>query len=114
MLRKKQHLTHSGFITILTYYASINRGISPSVSAYFPEIVGVKKETVALPENLNPLWVSGFVAGSHGQGGFSIGIRQETGQIYFRFHITQHKPSPFGKGGIVRPLRENEFIYPIF
>lgn len=31
--------------------------------------------------------VSGFVAGD---GGFSIGIRKETGQIYFRFHITQH------------------------
>jgi hypothetical protein len=57
------------------------------VSAAFPEIIGVEKETVVLPENLNPLWLSGFVAGD---GGFSIGIRQETGQIYFRSHITQH------------------------
>ena len=32
-------------------------------------------------------WVSGFVAGD---GGFSIGIRKNTSQIYFRFHIAQH------------------------
>ena len=39
--------------------------------------------------NLHPEWVSAerFVAGD---GGFSIGIRKATGQIYFRFHIAQH------------------------
>nr|UEK25993.1 hypothetical protein [Mutinus fleischeri] len=83
----KQHLTASGFSTILSYYASLNKGMSPSVLAAFPEIIGVKKDTVALPDNLNPHWLSGFVAGD---GGFSIGIRTETGQIYFRFHVTQH------------------------
>lgn len=83
----KQHLTYSGFSTILTYYASINRGMSPKVSASFPYIKSVKKEKVVLPDNLNPNWVSGFIAGD---GGFSIGIRPKTGQIYFRFYITQH------------------------
>jgi hypothetical protein len=39
------------------------------------------------PNLLNPYWVSGFTAGD---GGFSIGIRPITGQIYFRFHIAQH------------------------
>jgi len=87
LMSTKQHLTASGFSTILSYYASINKGMSPSVLAAFPEIIGVKKDTVALPDNLNPHWLSGFVAGD---GGFSIGIRTETGQIYFRFHVTQH------------------------
>nr|UEV87080.1 hypothetical protein [Grifola frondosa] len=83
----KQHLTPIGFITVLSYYASINKGLSPKVLSAFPDIVGVDKVIVNLPERLHPEWVSGFVAGD---GGFSIGIRENTGQIYFRFHITQH------------------------
>nr|QKS32138.1 LAGLIDADG endonuclease [Sphaerobolus stellatus] len=83
----KQHLTPSGFSTILSYYASINRGMSAIVSAAFPDIIGVQKDKVILPDNLDPHWVSGFIAGD---GGFYIGIRPKIGQIYFRFHITQH------------------------
>jgi len=86
-ISKKEHLTEKGFSTILTYYASINKGLSPSVSSSFPGITGIKKESVILPDNLNPNWVSGFVAGD---GGFSIGIRKKTSQIYFRFQVTQH------------------------
>lgn len=87
LMSKKQHLSDQGFSTILSYYASINKGMSPSVSNAFPDIIGVKKDTIVLPNSLNPNWVSGFVAGD---GGFSIGIRKKTEQIYFRFHITQH------------------------
>ena len=91
----KQHLTPVGFSTVLSYYASINKGMSPKVLSDFPNVVGVDRDGVGsrhpdqvyLPERLNPEWVSGFVAGD---GGFSIGIRKNTGQIYFRFHITQH------------------------
>lgn len=83
----KQHLTSTGFTSILTYYSSINRGMSPTVLAAFPGIIGKDKVNVILPNNLNPHWISGFTAGD---GGFSIGIRQGTGQIYFRFHIAQH------------------------
>ena len=60
---------------------------SPKVLSAFPNVVGVDRVKVNLPERLAPDWVSGFVAGD---GGFSIGIRKNTGQIYFRFHITQH------------------------
>lgn len=83
----KQHLTDFGFKTVLSYYASINKGVTTKVLSVFPDIVGVDKVKINLPENLQPEWVSGFVAGD---GGFSIGIRENTGQIYFRFHITQH------------------------
>ncbi len=84
---EKQHLTDTGFNTILSLYASINRGMSPKVLTVFPNIVPVDKIRVVLPKDLNPYWVSGFTAGD---GGFSIGIRKSTQQIYFRFHIAQH------------------------
>lgn len=83
----KQHLTDFGFKTVLSYYASINKGVTTKVLSVFPDIVGVDKVKINLPENLQPERVSGFLAGD---GGFSIGIRENTGQIYFRFHITQH------------------------
>lgn len=87
MMSVKQHLTTLGFIIIISFYASINRGISPKVKSEFPSIKLATKEEVILPNKLNPNWVSGFCAGD---GGFSVGIRETTGQIYFRFHITQH------------------------
>lgn len=87
----KQHLTFIGFKTILNYYASINKGLSSKVLSAIQaekiEVVGIDKVKSKLPEHLQPEWVSGFVAGD---GGFSIGIRKNTGQIYFRFHIAQH------------------------
>ena len=62
----KEHLTPTGFNTILTYYASINKGMTSKVSSQFPNIVGVEKvENNALNSTieLNPFWVTGFTAG---------------------------------------------------
>ena len=87
LMSTKQHLTPIGFKTILSYYASINTGLSPKVTVAYPNVIPADRVRVNLPTNLNPEWVSGFVAGD---GGFSIGIRKPTGQIYFRFHIAQH------------------------
>jgi hypothetical protein len=61
--------------------------MSSTVLAAFPDIVAADKINVILPDNLEPNWVSGFTAGD---GGFSIGVRPNSGQIYFRFHIAQH------------------------
>ena len=83
----KQHLTPIGFSTVLSYYASINKGLSTKVATVYPQVVPAAKVEVNLPKILHPEWVSGFVAGD---GGFSIVIRKTTGQIYFRFHIAQH------------------------
>ena len=74
-------------MTILSFYASINRGLSSAVLSSFPNVIGKERLKPNKPENLNPNWVSGFTAGD---GGFSIGIRKETKQIYFRFYLTQH------------------------
>lgn len=95
IILNKDHLTKEGFLNILSYYASINRGLSPGVSSvlkYYPKILPVYRPVINLPGNLNPHWVSGFVAGD---GGFSIYVRSAEdyalGQkVYCRFHIAQH------------------------
>lgn len=87
MIKNKEHLTDLGFKEVLSYYSSINRGPSKTVSELFPEVVKAQRPLFALPLGLNPYWVSGFSAG---ESGFSIGVRANTGQIYFRFHIAQH------------------------
>lgn len=91
LMETKQHLTFSGLSKVVSYYACINLGASPAVLESFPQLetaaIELEKSKPILPVSLNPYWVSGFTAGD---GGFSIGIRKITGQIYFRFHIAQH------------------------
>lgn len=92
IILNKEHLIKSGFETILTYYASINNGVSKKVLNNYPNIIPVKRGNVILPKNLNPFWVSGFVSGD---GGFSIIVRPSNSyilkqQVACRFQITQH------------------------
>ena len=92
MIFNKDHLTDKGFLKILSYYGSINKGVSTKVLNHYPNILPVDKPTINLPENLNPQWVSGFVAGD---GGFSIYVRPAVDyvlkeKVYCRFHIAQH------------------------
>jgi len=54
IILNKEHLTKEGFLKILPYYASINRGVSKKVKKYYPDIIPVEKTDVSLPENLNP------------------------------------------------------------
>jgi hypothetical protein len=54
MMANGLHLTADGFNTILTYYASINKGMSQTLLAYFPNIVPVLRPAVILPTVLNP------------------------------------------------------------
>lgn len=92
IILNKEHLTKEGFLEILSNYASINRGVSKKVKKYFPDIIPRNRANISLPDNLNPQWVSGFVAGD---GGFSIYIRQAKGytlteNVFCIFHIAQH------------------------
>jgi len=50
----KDHLNKAGFLTILSYYASINTGVSKKVLKYYPDIIPFPKPIVTLPDNLNP------------------------------------------------------------
>lgn len=87
----KEHLNLRGFLTILSYYASINRGISKKVLTFFPDIKPQDRPLFTLPEELNPQWVSGFVGGD---GGFSIYVNDTIDnlkqRLSYRFYITQH------------------------
>lgn len=57
----KSRSGEKGFLSILSYYASINRGVSKKVLEYYPNITPADKPIVNLPEALDPNWVSGFV-----------------------------------------------------
>lgn len=94
LISNKEHLTEKGFLEILSLYASINTGVSKKVSQIYTNIIPAPKplRTKLLPDNLNPNWVSGFVAGD---GGFSIYVRSVKDyalgeKVYCRFHIAQH------------------------
>lgn len=92
IISNKDHLTEIGFLKILSYYANINRGVSKKVLSHYPDILPADKPIVNLPSNLNPQWVSGFVAGD---GGFSIYVRRAKDYVIgekvdSRFHIAQH------------------------
>jgi hypothetical protein len=54
MILNKDHLTEKGFLKILSYYASINRGVSKKVLKYYPNISATDKPVINLPDNLNP------------------------------------------------------------
>lgn len=92
IISNNNHLSEQGFLNILSYYASINRGVSKKVLFHYPYILSADKPIVKLPDNLNPQWVSGFIAGL---GGFSIYVRPAKDyvlgeKVYSRFHIAQH------------------------
>lgn len=92
IILNKDHLTKEGFLKILSYYASINKGVSKKVLNIYPNIIRSDIPVIGLPENLNPQWVSGFTAGD---GGFSVYVRPAKDyllgeKVYCRFHIAQH------------------------
>lgn len=43
LMSTKQHLTPIGFKTILSYYASINTGLSPKIALAYPNVVPADK-----------------------------------------------------------------------
>jgi hypothetical protein len=49
----KSRFGEKGFLSILSYYASINKGVSKKVLEYYPNITPVDKPIVNLPEALD-------------------------------------------------------------
>jgi LAGLIDADG endonuclease len=90
-----------GFLKIINYYASINKGVSNKVLNHFSNIKPFDRPVFNLPENLDPYWVSGFVAGD---GGFSIYVnpsrppKEETGLGYVK-NESSLCPTQKGKRG---------------
>lgn len=53
IILNKDHLTKEGFLKVLSYYASINKGVSKKVSKYYPDILAADVPIINLPEKLN-------------------------------------------------------------
>jgi len=92
MMSRKEHLILSGFLTILSFYAAINLGVSAKVAEFYPNISPISRPALILPTSLNPFWVSGFCAG---EGGFSLLVRTKKGyslgeKVDYVFRVTQH------------------------
>ena len=54
IILNKDHLTKEGFLKVLSYYASINKGVSKKVLNYYPDILPADKPIRNLPEKFNP------------------------------------------------------------
>jgi len=54
IILNKDHLTEQGFLKTLSYYASINKGMSKKVFKYYPNILSAYKPIINLPDNLSP------------------------------------------------------------
>lgn len=92
MMSRKEHLQFKGCLTILSYYASINLGVSAKVASFYPNIIAIARPPVVLPAELNGHWVSGFTAA---EGGFHLVVRPMASyasgfKVDYGFRITQH------------------------
>lgn len=66
----KEHLIPTGFISVLSFYASINNSMSATMRKAFPDILGLDRIKQKLPENLNPDWIAGLSYGKQETGDF--------------------------------------------
>ena len=92
MISRKEHLTIDGLNKIVAIKASINKGLSDTLKAEFPDITSSPRPTVEIPESIDPNWISGF---SEGEGCFYISIFEsktiKSGlQVQLSYIITQH------------------------
>lgn len=70
LMGNKQHLTQSGLLQIFGIKTNLNKGINNSMIKGF---VPVDQPTVALPEALDPNWISEFTSGD---GGFFVSLSE--------------------------------------
>ena len=94
MLYHHQHKNEKGLYMILSYKASMNKGLSKTLLNMFPNIEPVVRNPVLPIKDFNPFWVSGFVDGegcfyvktSKIKKGLDIAYR-----VNVYFSISQHK-----------------------
>uniref|UniRef100_UPI002238FECA LAGLIDADG endonuclease n=1 Tax=Ramaria rubella TaxID=113071 RepID=UPI002238FECA len=68
---KGEHLNKKGIEKILSLKASINLGLSFSVTASFPFIIPALRDRIEIPKIINPHWMVGLTSG---EGSFHISI----------------------------------------
>lgn len=92
LMNNKEHLTSEGLVKIISIKASINNGLSSTLTEAFPSITPIDRPLVKEIEIPDPNWVAGF---TEGEGCFNVNIRSskthKTGaQVQLRFEIAQH------------------------
>ena len=92
MVSRKEHLKTEGFMRILSFKASLNKGLSSQLNNAFPGITPYLRPVVPIEPIKSPQWVSGF---TEGDGNFSIIVAKSNTiksgvQIVLRYTITQH------------------------
>lgn len=92
MVKNKEHLNEKGLVKILSYKASINRGISKLLLDNFKDIVPVERPMYEVTEIPSPNWVAGFASA---EGCFHAVLfkrdKYKTGyMVQLRFIISQH------------------------
>lgn len=92
LMNQQKHVTLEGLQQILNIKASINKGLSDTLKAAFPNINPVPRVIVSTKVIPSGYWVAGFVSGD---GSFNvITAKSKTHlsgfQVQLRFFITQH------------------------
>ena len=92
MILDKKHLTKQGLIEIISLKASMNKGLSDSLKADFPDLVLSPRPLVLNQTIEDPNWLSGF---TEGEGCFLVNIQKSAGhklkeRVVLRFILTQH------------------------
>ena len=62
-MEQKEHLTETGLAKIVAIKASMNKGLSPKLLEYFPNILPVSRPIVKDQEIKDSNWFAGFASG---------------------------------------------------
>lgn len=95
LMHNKQHLNTKGLNKIISFKASLNKGLTTLLKIHFPNITPVVRPVIKILSltNVNPNWITGFV---EAEGSFFITTIKskayKTGyQIRLDFSIIQHR-----------------------
>ena len=92
LMERREHLTPEGLHKIVAIKATMNRGLSPKLKLYFPQVVQVTRPLVENAKIPDPNWLAGFTSA---EGCFMVKITgSKTHSAGFRvelvFQLTQH------------------------
>lgn len=91
IMNNKQHLTLDGLSKIIEIRASMNNGLSKTLSDNFSNIIPMVRPSVELNGTVNPYWLAGF---TNAEGCFYIIISKSKTNIGYtvqlKFVLTQH------------------------
>lgn len=88
LLYNKQHNNEQGINEILSFKASMKKGLSETLNRMFPNVIPAARNFVPSTEKFNPFWIAGFV---DGEGCFYVKISKykENKNVNLYFSISQ-------------------------